>query len=104
MALKQKRIVFILAGLVVLAVAAGATWWYLSQQKTNNEPGGDGLIEKSYCSDLCPQNTRKFRIYPDVKSQAECDARGGQTIKDAAWGGFIGCQPRPDGEPAVIKG
>ena len=57
-----------------------------------------------YCSDICPDNTRKFKVYKGVGTQAECDKIGGQTIEDAAWGGYIGCQPKTKDEPAVIKG
>lgn len=50
------------------------------------------LVEKYFCSDVCPQYGSKYIIYQGIE-QAECEEVGGSIIKDIAWGGYIGCAP-----------
>ena len=90
---------YLLVVFVVLASAATIfTGWVVWSQRNNLK-----LVNKTYCSDVCPQQTRTFKAYKDIETPADCDKVGGQTIRDAALGGFIGCGPKAKGEPAVVK-
>ena len=51
------------------------------------------LIEKYYCSDLCPANARVVLVYGDIRSDNECMGVGGTSLTDIAFRGFIGCAP-----------
>ena len=72
-----------------------------SQRQTDT--GTPKIVTKTYCSDLCPQNTRTFQIYEGVNSKVECEKIKGQTILDIAWGGFIGCRLRQSDMPSVVR-
>jgi hypothetical protein len=87
----------IITALFVIGIAVVLKWYLDNRYRSV-------LVDKTYCSDVCPDQTRTFKVYKNINNQDECEKIGGQTIKDAAWGGYIGCQPRPDGEPAVIEG
>lgn len=89
--------------LAILGVVVIIAVFGFKQADTNPTSDSSDLIEKTYCSDVCPQNTRSFKVYKGVDSQEACDTIGGQTISDAAWGAYIGCQPRPVGEPSKIR-
>ena len=51
------------------------------------------LIEKYFCSDVCPQYGGIHLVYKDIKSKEECAKISGDDIIDPAWGGYIGCSP-----------
>ena len=51
------------------------------------------LIEKYFCSDVCPQYGRVVLIYEDITSEEDCAEIGGVAIIDPAWGSYIGCAP-----------
>ncbi len=51
------------------------------------------LIHKYYCSDLCPQNGRLYVLFQGIDSAEACQEIAGNTVKDIAWGGYIGCEP-----------
>jgi parallel beta-helix repeat protein len=51
------------------------------------------LIEKYFCSDVCPEYGRVLLIYEDITSEEECAEIGGVAVIDPAWGSYIGCAP-----------
>jgi hypothetical protein len=61
------------------------------------------ITEISYCSDVCPEQTRSIKVYKFIKSPNFCYVIGGQNIYDAAWGGYIGCGPRNFNEPSKTQ-
>lgn len=52
------------------------------------------LVEKYFCSDLCPDNARVVVVFRDITSQKECARVGGRDLIDPAWGGYLGCAPK----------
>lgn len=52
------------------------------------------ILSIKFCSDVCPDYTRSIIIYEGVKTPEECKTLGGLTIRDIAWGGYIGCGPK----------
>lgn len=87
---KKHRIVVIILPILGIIVAAG---WFTYR---------NSLTEITYCSDVCPDYTRTFKVYRSVDSQNGCEKRGGQTIKDQAWGGYIGCRPMPEDGANIV--
>ena len=55
--------------------------------------GSHPLVEKYYCSDLCPANSRVILVYGDVNTDRQCMAVGGMSLTDIAFRGYIGCAP-----------
>jgi hypothetical protein len=51
------------------------------------------LIERYYCSDLCPEYARVVLIYGGISSVEECKEQEGVSLTDIAWGGYVGCAP-----------
>lgn len=47
----------------------------------------------SYCSDICPQSAKTYRVYKGVTSDAACAAIDGRALHDPAWNAYIGCAP-----------
>ncbi|MFA6215725.1 MAG: hypothetical protein WC768_04095 [Patescibacteria group bacterium] len=92
--------------ILILCLISTFTLWGCGKVKTaaNDKTRGLKLKEKTFCSDVCPENTRKFQVYENIKTPKDCQAVGGQTIRDAAWGGFIGCGPKKAGEAAEVEG
>jgi hypothetical protein len=63
------------------------------------------LVQISYCSDVCPQYTRTFIVFENVTTAEKCNEIGGQTIRDAAWHGYIGCRPKANAsDPSEVFG
>lgn len=52
------------------------------------------LIEKYFCSDLCPENGGVSIVFQGINSKKECAKIDGQDLIDPAWGGYIGCAPK----------
>lgn len=52
------------------------------------------LIEKYFCSDICPDNGGVVVVFQDINSKEECAKVGGKDLIDYAWGGYIGCAPK----------
>lgn len=103
--------------LLIVLIVGLVSWQVLSKensqpkkqttiQQSNNKQKGTGvpkIVTKTYCSDVCPQYNRTFQVYYGINSQAECDKINGQTIEDAAWGGYIGCRAKLENQPSVVK-
>jgi hypothetical protein len=50
------------------------------------------LVERYYCSDVCPQYGGVILIYENL-SQNNCTEIGGSILIDPAWKGYKGCEP-----------
>ena len=62
---------------------------YLGEYSKN----GMDLSEIYFCSDVCPDYARVYIVYTDVTSEECLEIEGSYQLKDAAWGGYIGCSP-----------
>lgn len=54
---------------------------------------GRTLEEVYYCSDVCPDYGAVYLVYQGVGPE-DCSRAGGKVVRDIAWGGYIGCEPR----------
>jgi hypothetical protein len=59
----------------------------------NYSKNGLTIIERYFCSDVCPDYGRVSIIYANITSKEECKEVGGFDIIDPAWGGYVGCSP-----------
>jgi hypothetical protein len=102
----------IIAAVIVLvaAVTLVAAIWYAAENTYPKVGGVDPrtglrLIQIQFCSDVCPQYTRVFTIFENVTTPEMCAGIGGQTIRDAAWHGYIGCRPKANAsDPSEVFG
>ncbi|MEM5812213.1 MAG: hypothetical protein QW286_00705 [Candidatus Aenigmatarchaeota archaeon] len=51
------------------------------------------LVEQYYCSDVCPDYGRVDLVFQGIDS-ADCPSVEGRVLRDLAWGGYVGCEPR----------
>ena len=56
------------------------------------------LVEKYYCSDLCPDAGSVSILFENITSEEQCAAISGKIIIDPAWKAFIGCSPNISGQ------
>ncbi|MFH0832313.1 MAG: hypothetical protein V1900_01140 [Candidatus Aenigmatarchaeota archaeon] len=63
--------------------------------KTIGVYNGLALIEKYYCSDVCPAYGGVYLVFENV-GRNKCIEVGGEEAIDYGWGGYIGCKPRVD--------
>ena len=54
------------------------------------------LIERYFCSDICPNYGGISIVFQNITSKEECAKVGGKDLIDPAWGGYIGCAPKID--------
>ena len=54
---------------------------------------GRTLVENYFCSDVCPDYGRVDLVFQGVDAE-ECASIGGKALRDLAWGGYLGCEPR----------
>jgi hypothetical protein len=54
------------------------------------------LIERYFCSDVCPDYGGVSIVFQNITSREECAKVGGKDLIDAAWGGYVGCAPKID--------
>jgi len=97
MNMKIKNVALVV--LLVIAVTMIVVWLYqrhsVYQKAVGVDPAtGHTLIEKYYCSDLCPENGGTYIVFEGVNSREECTNIGGTLFIDPAWGGYIGCGPK----------
>ena len=57
---------------------------------------GRVLIEKYFCSDVCPNYGGIWIVFQNVTSKEGCAEIGGRDVIDPAWHGYIGCTPAVD--------
>ncbi len=106
----MKRNIAISAGAVTIVAVLAAVLFYSSASAYPRSAGIDPetglrLVQIQFCSDVCPEYTRVFTVFEGVDSPDECLEIGGQAIRDAAWHGFIGCQPKAnETDPPEIFG
>lgn len=50
------------------------------------------LVERYFCSDVCPDYGRLDLVFQGVGPE-QCENAGGIELRDLAWGGYIGCKP-----------
>jgi cell division protein FtsL len=84
---QHKTIGLIVISLTILFV--GYIIW--ANNRTYN---GLELETKTYCSDVCPQYTKKYRVYKNIDTLEKCESVKGKPIYDPGWGAYIGCGPR----------
>lgn len=51
------------------------------------------LIERYFCSDVCPDYGGVSIVYQNITSKEDCAKVGGKDLIDPAWHGYIGCAP-----------
>jgi hypothetical protein len=51
------------------------------------------LVEQYFCSDVCPDYGRLDLVFQGVDAE-QCNSIGGKALRDLAWGGYLGCEPR----------
>jgi hypothetical protein len=103
---KNSKSFKIFASFIFIAILLGSILflWYNKNRFNSALNGSRSQLEPiTYCSDVCPDNTRTFMVYRGIENQEQCEEIKGQTILDSAWGGYIGCRPRPIGDPAVVN-
>lgn len=53
------------------------------------------LVERYYCSDLCPNNGRVFMVFENI-SKEECSKIGGEEVNAVFPPEYLGCKPKID--------
>ena len=114
---KQKGFAPIFIFLVIfLILAIGGGWYYvagkLDETRRLSHPeayancdavvgfeGGFNIINKCYCSDLCPDNFQVHQVFEGVDSREACIGIGGEVVEDdIGWGGYLGCKSKSGGD------
>ena len=105
----QRGFGFILIFLIIVVILlTGFVGWYVlnksndnssklneqGNEQSNSESSLPKLVDKAYCSDVCPQNTTTYKVYEGVNDKESCAKIGGKEIVDPGWGGYIGCEPK----------
>lgn len=54
---------------------------------------GINLIERYFCSDVCPDAGGVSIVFEGIGSKEKCEEVGGKVLIDFAWKGYRGCEP-----------
>ena len=52
------------------------------------------LVERYFCSDVCPAYGRVSIVFENITSKEKCAEADGRDLIDLAWGGYMGCAPK----------